>query len=289
MKRKAYAKVNLALDVTGKRMDGYHELDMIMQSIDLYDEIELTLSDKQGIRLTCNLDYVPIDERNIAYRAAQRFLKGIHSTKGVDIHIEKNIPVAAGLAGGSTDGAAALRLLNEAYDFPMSEEELLAIGLSLGADVPFTMVGGTKRCQGIGEVMTPVASFEGRYLVLAKPQFGLSTAEIFKDLKIELLHRHPRIDDLISAITRGDTPMVARQMGNVLENVSFKKAGNLRTLKQKLLKVGALGAAMSGSGPTIFGLFASKEEALGAMARLDKERVQLFCCQTIDPSHTDFT
>ena len=280
MNIKAYAKINLSLDVTGKREDGYHLLKMVMQSIDLYDEIKVELIPK-GIDLSCNLPFVPVNGKNIAHKAASAFMKRIGMSHGVRIHIEKRIPVAGGLAGGSSNAGAVLRALNELTGQPLTFQELLDLGLSLGADVPFTMTGGTALCEGIGEIITPLTDFSGHWLVLVKPPFGVSTRQIFSAFKINRVHRHPRTGRLIQGIDSGDLKMVAQNLGNVLENVTFQRRPVLRKIKQDLLLEGALGSLMSGSGPTVFGAFESEATARSAYAAFKKKYAETFLVQTI--------
>lgn len=279
MKIKAYAKINLSLDVTGKREDGYHLLKMIMQSIDLYDEISVELIPK-GIELTCNLPFVPVNGKNIAYKAATAFMKQTGLNQGVKIHIEKQIPVAGGLAGGSTNAGAVLKALNELTEQPLTFDELLEIGLSLGADVPFTMVGGTALCEGVGELISPLADFSGHWLVLVKPPFGVSTRQIFSAFKINLVHRHPRTGRMIQAIESNNLKSVAENLGNVLENVTLQRRPVLRQIKADLLREGALGSLMSGSGPTVFGIFENEAKARNAYKVFQKKYTETFLVQT---------
>lgn len=267
MKSNAYAKVNLALDVVAKREDGYHDLAMIMQTIDLYDEMEVTLREA-GIRLTCDKVYLPADRRNIAYRAAEAFFEKTGIQAGADIRLKKNIPVAAGLAGGSTNAATVLELLNHMTDQPLSRRELLNLGLSLGADVPFCLTGGTARCEGVGEIITPIDSPVDFWLLLVKPSFGLSTKQIFGAFDLSRVHRHPDLAAVETALIHQNLPALGNSLGNVLENVSFRKRPILRKIKRQLLDLGAHGSLMSGSGPTIFGLFANQFEGQQAYRKM---------------------
>lgn len=254
MKVKAYGKVNLSLDIVGKREDGYHFLEMIMQTIDLYDVVNVSKI-PSGIEIRCNKNYVPTDRRNIAYRAAELFLETFKIKSGVRIEIEKNIPVAAGLAGGSTDGAAVIKAMNDLFKTNASKEKLSEIGVVIGADIPFCIYGGTALVKGIGEDVTPLKSFENHILVLVKPNFGVSTKEVYGAIDIKKIHKHPDTKALIEAIERNDEKFISYNMKNVLENVTLNKHRVLKDIKNEMIKRGAEGALMSGSGPTVFGIF----------------------------------
>ncbi|MFB0918100.1 MAG: 4-(cytidine 5'-diphospho)-2-C-methyl-D-erythritol kinase [Clostridiaceae bacterium] len=282
MKFKSYAKVNLSLDVTGKREDGYHLLKMVMQSISLYDEIDIELTPESGVILTTDKPYIPVDDRNIAKKAADLFLKKIDSDKGVKIHITKNIPVAAGLAGGSTNGGTVLRVLNKLFGYPISEDELLKLGLELGADVPFTMIGGTALCEGVGEIITNLKDFSNHTLVLVKPPFGISTGSVFKSLKVEMIRIHPETEKLIEAIEEDNLESAANYMKNVLENVSLNKHPILRKIKTDLVRYGALTSLMTGSGPSVFGFFDDDEKAFRASNKMMVKNPETFVIKTID-------
>lgn len=254
MKIKAYAKVNIALDVVGKREDGYHLLRMIMQGIDLYDEIHVEKIDK-GIELSCNKHYVPTDERNLAYKAANLFMDTYNIKSGVSIDIKKNIPVSAGLAGGSTDGAAVLKLMNRLFKVNASDDELRRIGVRLGADVPYCINSGTALCEGIGEEITKLKPFKDKILVLVKPPFGVSTKGVYGAFDLSKVVFHPDVDALIKGMERNDLRFVAKNMKNLLENVTLNKHKEIISIKQKMLDLGSIGSMMSGSGPTVFAFF----------------------------------
>lgn len=271
MKRKAYAKVNIALDVVGKREDGYHMLKMIMQTIDLYDLIEVKKNNIKNIRLSSNKHYIPTDERNLAYKAAKLFIDKYDINDGVDIHIIKNIPVAAGMAGGSTDAATVLYLMNKVFNIKATNRELEELALKIGADVPYCINGGTVLCEGIGEKLTPLKRFKNKVLIVVKPNFGVSTKDVYRDLDINRIHRHVDVDSLIKAMQREDVNYVAKNMRNVLENVTLRKHNLLRGIKEDLIKEGALGSMMSGSGPTIFAFF---EDMLAAQRAYDKLKTE---------------
>lgn len=254
MKIKAYAKINISLDVVGKREDGYHLLEMIMQTIDLYDIVEVNKIDS-GIQLECDKYYVPTDERNIAYRAAMNFKEYFGINEGVYININKNIPVSAGLAGGSTDGAAVLKLMNKIFNVNASDEQLRKIALKLGADVPYCINGGTALCEGIGEKITQLKPFKDKILVLIKPPFGVSTKEVYKQFDLSKVLIHPKTKELIENIEKDNLEFVSRNMKNLLENVTLRKHKTIAHIKECAKMKGCLGAMMSGSGPTVFAFF----------------------------------
>ena len=255
MKMKAYAKINIALDAIGKREDNYHLLRMIMQTVDLYDVIDIEKSNDSKISISCNKHYVPTDERNLAYKAAVLFRDEFNIKDGVKINIKKNIPVAAGMAGGSTNAAAVLVIMNKLFNVNASLEVLKEIGLKIGADVPYCIEGGTALCEGIGEIITPLKPFENKILVVLKPNFGVSTKEVYSNLDINKIRKHVNIEGLIQAIENDDLDYVSKNMKNVLENVTLKKHTILKNIKEDMRKSGALGAMMSGSGPTVFAFF----------------------------------
>ncbi len=255
MRKKAYAKINISLDVIGKRKDGYHLLKMIMQTIDLYDEIDIVKTYDKSIKIHCNKQYVPCDERNLAYKAAKLFKDKYNIKDGVIIKIKKNIPVAAGLAGGSTDAAAVLSIMNTMFKIGAKDEELSELALKIGADVTYCIKGGTALCEGIGEKLTYLGKFENKILVVIKPNFGVPTKDVYGNLDINKIYKHVKTDELISSIKRDDIYGVCKDMKNVLENVTLGKHKILGEIKEELKYNGALGAMMSGSGPTIFGFF----------------------------------
>ncbi|MGL5616892.1 MAG: 4-(cytidine 5'-diphospho)-2-C-methyl-D-erythritol kinase [Sarcina sp.] len=271
MKRKAYAKVNIALDVVGKREDGYHLLKMIMQTVDLYDVVEVKKNNIKNIRLSSNKHYIPTDERNLAYKAAKLFREKFDINEGVDIHIEKNIPVAAGMAGGSTDAATVLYLMNKVFDVKAKNSELEEVALKIGADVPYCIHGGTALCEGIGEELTALKRFKNKVIIIVKPNFGVSTKDVYKDLDIRKIRRHVDVNGLIKAMQREDINYVAKNMKNVLENVTLRKHNVLRRIKEQLIEAGALGAMMSGSGPTIFAFFEDMLVAQRAFEKIKSE------------------
>lgn len=251
---RAYAKINISLDIVGKREDGYHLLEMIMQRIELYDILEIT-KNKSGISIKCDKNYVPLDERNLVYKAANLFLDTYNLKGGVNFNIIKNIPVSAGLAGGSSDAATTLLAMRELYNIDVTDDELCSLGLKIGADVPYCIKGGTALCKGIGEKVTKLKGFKGHILVLVKPKFGVSTKEVYKNLDINKIYRHPNTEKLIEAVENNDLKYVSENMKNVLENVTLKKHTVIKEIKEKMIRSGALGSMMSGSGPSVFGFF----------------------------------
>lgn len=250
---KAPAKINLTLDVLHKRPDGYHELEMIMTTIDLADRIDLTETER-GIQLESTSGFVPHDERNLAYRAAALIKERFGVRKGVRILIHKNIPVAAGLAGGSSDAAATLKGLNRMWNLGLSNEELREMGAELGSDVPFCVLGGTAIARGRGEKLTPVSPPPPCWVVLAKPPHGVSTAEVFGALKVEEIRERPDLKSMLAALESRDFQGMCQALGNVLETVTLPAYPRVRRIKEKMRQFGAEGVLMSGSGPTVFGL-----------------------------------
>ena len=277
---KAFAKINLSLDIVGKREDGYHLLEMVMQNVDLHDDIIIEQIE-EGIMLTCNKAYVPVDERNIAYKAAKLLMdtKGIR--KGVRIDITKRIPVAAGLAGGSADAAAVLKGMNELFDLKMSTEELMEEGLKLGADVPYCIVGGTCLCEGVGEVVTPLKPFRGHTILLVKPSFGVSTKEAYGLFELDRINRHVETGKLIKAMEDDDLNGVNYYSRNLLENVVLPRYPILKSIKQMLSRSGSIVTLMSGSGPTIYGIFRDVSAAENAARALNRNNNEVILTRTI--------
>lgn len=280
MEIKAYAKINIALDVVGKREDGYHLLRMIMQTIDLYDTIEIEKNDSE-IKIDCNKHYVPTDERNLAYKAAKLFKETYSINDGVDIKITKNIPVSAGLAGGSTDAAGVLKLMNKLFNINAHDEELKSLGLKLGADVPYCINGGTALCEGIGEKITQLKKFKDKILVLIKPPFGVSTKEVYKAFDLTKVIFHPQIEELIQKMEDDDIYFVANNMKNLLENVTLRKHRSLINIKEEVKLNGAIGTLMSGSGPTVFALFDDMLKAQICYENMKKKYKDVFITRTI--------
>lgn len=278
---KAYAKINISLDVLGKREnDGYHLLRMIMQNIDLYDEINVE-KQKEGITIKCNKQYVPVDERNLAYKAAKLFKEKYGIEGGVSISIKKNIPVSAGLAGGSTDGAAVLKIMNKLFDVNVSDEELMELGVKLGADIPYCIKGGTALCEGIGEVVTNIKSFKDKIIVLVKPPFGVSTKAVYQEFDLSKVVNHPNTDELIKAIENDDLHYVCENMKNLLENVTLRKHKILIGIKEEMKQNGSKGVMMSGSGPSVFAFFDDMLKAQRCYEKMKEKYEDTFITRTI--------
>ena len=281
MKIKAYAKINISLDIVGKReSDGYHLLKMIMQNIDLYDEISIE-KQKSGITISCNKSYVPTDSRNLAYKAASLFKDTYNIEDGVHINIIKNIPVSAGLAGGSTDAAAVLKLMNQIFKVNASNEELMELGLKLGADIPYCINGGTALCEGIGEKITTLKPFKDKILVLVKPSFGVSTKEVYKAFNLDRVRLHPKTEKLIEAMEQDDLYYVANNMKNLLENVTLIKHNVLIKIKEEMNRYGAVGSMMSGSGPSVFAFFDDMLKAQRCYEKMKENHREVFLTRTI--------
>ena len=281
MKIKAYAKINISLDIVGKReSDGYHLLKMIMQNIDLYDEISIE-KQKEDITISCNKSYVPTDSRNLAYKAASLFKNTYNIEDGVHIDIVKNIPVSAGLAGGSTDAAAVLKLMNKMFNVNASNEELMELGLKLGADIPYCINGGTALCEGIGEKITSLPHFKDKILVLVKPSFGVSTKEVYKAFNLDKVRIHPKTENLIEAMEQDNLYYVANNMKNLLENVTLRKHNILIKIKEDMNKYGAVGSMMSGSGPSVFAFFDDMLKAQRCYEKMKESHREVFLTRTI--------
>lgn len=255
---KAPAKINLSLDVLHKRSDGYHEVEMVMTMVDLADRIEMQELSRDTIIISSQAGYIPLDEKNLAFQAA-RLIKDRYDVKqGVYIHLDKQIPVAAGLAGGSSDAAATLRGLNRLWDLNIPMEELQVLGAELGSDVPFCVTGGTAVARGRGEKLEPIVSPPQCWVVLAKPPINVSTSEIYGKLNAREIKYHPSTEGVLNAIREKRFDQLCGSLGNVLEEVTLDLYPEVRHLKECMQRLGADGVLMSGSGPTVFGLV-SKE------------------------------
>lgn len=268
---KSRAKINITLDVIGKRPNGYHDLSMIMQTVSLYDIIYMRKMHAKGIKLTTNLSWLPNNEGNIVYQAAKLFKQTCQIDTGIFIDLNKRIPVAAGLAGGSSNAAATLIGLNILFETGLDQKELMELGVRLGADVPYCILGGTALAEGIGEILTPLPPMPDCYVLIAKPKINVSTATVFKNLDISNIEKHPDNKKVINAIKQADIDAIASNMCNVLETVTEKKYPIIKTIKEKMLNNGAKGAIMSGSGPTVFGIYHSKHQAQKTAYKLKLE------------------
>ena len=261
---KALAKVNLGLDVIRRREDGYHEVKMIMQTLQLYDRVTLEKRDACGITLETNLPFLPVNDQNIAYRAAKMLMDEFQIESGLHIKIDKHIPVAAGMAGGSTDGAAVLYGVNKMFQLGLTKRQLMERGVRLGADVPYCIMRGTVLSEGIGEVLTPVAPMPECYILVAKPPISVSTKHVYQNLKLDQIDKHPDIDGMIDALKAQDLKGITDRMENVLETVTIPEHPEIEEIKKQMMEAGALNAMMSGSGPTVFGIFDDKEQGMKA-------------------------
>lgn len=250
---KAPAKINLSLDVLHKREDGYHEMKMVMTSVDLADRIVLKTIEEDRIVIHSTNGFLPLDQRNHAYKAAKLLKDTYHIEKGVDITIEKNIPIAAGLAGGSSDAAATLRGLNRLWNLKLTKEELATLGEEIGSDVPYCIYGGTAYATGRGEKIQQIKDIPQCWVVLVKPKKGISTWTVFENLSFEQLV-HPEIPQMLTAIEADDYSQMVNSTGNALETVSAVKQPDIKRIKKKMIQFGADAALMSGSGPTIYAL-----------------------------------
>lgn len=279
MQVQAYAKLNLSLDILRRREDGYHDLQMVMQSISLADT--LTITPGAG-RMDTNLSYLPADGRNLAQAAAAAFRAATGLDIQVDIAIQKRIPVCAGLAGGSSDAAAVLRALNEHTGAGLSPERLAKIGEAVGSDVPYCVLGGTALAEGRGEVLTPLSPLPPCHVAVCKPPFPISTPQLFARVDTKKIMRRPDTQGLIAALGRGDLPDVARRMYNVFEDVlEPRRRAQIDAIKAQLIDCGALGASMTGSGPTVFGLFLDESAARRAVKALQEQYREVFLAQTV--------
>ena len=271
MDLKALAKINLGLDVLGRRENGYHDVRMVMQSVYLYDNVRLEAREEPGIELSSNLYYLPDDTGNIAYKAAQMMIEEFHLEGGVRITLDKHIPVAAGMAGGSSNAAAVLFGMNRLVGLELTRQELMERGVQLGADVPYCILRGTVLAEGIGEKLTVLPSIPKCAVLIAKPPVSVSTRVVYEALDSKEIVKHPDIDGLIRALEEGSLKHAAACMGNVLEDVTIPKYPVIREIKQEMMEAGALNAMMSGSGPTVFGLFENKIKARNAQERIRRK------------------
>lgn len=271
IKEKAYAKLNISLDVSKPRADGYHDMIMVMQTVSLCDEICIEITDKGSIQSSSNLQYIPSDDRNLAVKAARLYFEtaGICDV-GAEISIKKAIPVGAGMAGGSSDAAAVFRALNRHFN-ALSEEELLSLSEKAGSDVPFCLLGGTALAEGRGEILTPLRDIPDCIFVICKPEFSISTPELFRVLDKIKLRSHPDTAGIVDAVENGDLRQVCRRLYNVFEDVPDRRMRTVSLIKQKLFNAGAQGAVMTGTGSAVFGIFTGEEDVSGICSELKKE------------------
>lgn len=265
---KALAKINLGLDVLGRRETGYHDVRMVMQTIYLYDKVTLMKMEESGIQVETNLSYLPVDENNIAYKAAKLLIDEFDIREGVHIKLEKRIPVAAGMAGGSSNAAAVLVGMNRMFDLGLSQSELMKRGVTLGADVPYCVMRGTALAEGIGEELSSLPPMPKCYILVAKPAISVSTKWVYETLDAKEIVEHPDIDGLLQGLKEQDLSKIASSMGNVLESVTIEKYPIIETIKDAMKEAGALNAMMSGSGPTVFGIFDDRKVAKEAWRKI---------------------
>ena len=260
MRLRALAKINLGLDILGKREDGYHEVRMIMQTIQMYDVLEIKKKKAPGISLSVNYSYIPCDERNLVYKAAKLLMNEFQVKGGVTIRLEKFIPVAAGMAGGSSDAAATLVGINRLFKLGLSERELMDRAVKIGADVPYCIMRGTALAEGIGEKLTGITQVPECFVLIGKPGINVSTRAAYESLNLSGIQNHPDIDGMIQDIQNGDLQGMTAKMGNVFEPGIIGQYPVIQEIKNLMESHGALKAMMSGSGPTVFGIFDSQEK-----------------------------
>lgn len=258
---KALAKINLGLDVVRRREDGYHEVRMIMQTIQLYDRLDIKRTQEPGIQIQTNLSFLTVNENNLIYKAAKLLMDEFSITDGVSVKLDKRIPVAAGMAGGSTDAAAMLIGVNRLFSLGLTKRQLMERGVQIGADVPYCIMRGTALAEGIGEALSPLPPMVKCPVLIAKPSISVSTKFVYQNLKLDDTTIHPDIDRLIDDIKAKNLHDIAAHMGNVLETVTIPNYPVIDEIKKHMLSNGAVGAMMSGSGPTVFGLFDDEDTA----------------------------
>ena len=268
---KARAKINLGLDVLGKREDGYHEVRMIMQTVGIYDRLIMTKIPEDEIRIVSNLAFLPVNENNLIYKAVKLLKDEYKISEGVEIDLNKFIPVAAGMAGGSTDASSAMFGMNKLFDLNLSMGRMMELGVRLGADVPYCVMRGTALAEGIGEKLTRLTPVPHLWILVAKPPINVSTKLVYESLDLGGVTEHPDIDGIIKAIEAQNVEQIALSMGNVLESVTIPLYPVIETIKQDMLKHGAINAMMSGSGPTVFGIFPDEQTALACQEFLKEK------------------
>ena len=273
MKLRALAKINLGLDVTGKREDGYHEVRMVMQTIQMYDQLEIKESKEPGIRLTTNLPFLPCNDGNLVYKAAKILMDEFDIRQGVDMNLTKFIPVAAGMAGGSSDAAAALVGINRMFQLGLTKRQLMERGVQIGADVPYCVMRGTALAEGIGEKLTRITQVPDCFVLIGKPGINVSTKAAYESLQLDKISSHPDIDGMIGDIECGDLLAMTQKMGNVFEPGIIEKYPVIGEIKALMESHGALKAMMSGSGPTVFGIFDNREKMEAAAEVLRESRL----------------
>lgn len=273
MRLRALAKINLGLDVLRKREDGYHELRMIMQTINMYDQLDIEISKTPGIKITTNLPFIPVNESNLVYKAAKLLMDEFQVEQGITVDLQKFIPVAAGMAGGSSDAAAAMIGVNRLFGLGLSVKELMERGVKIGADVPYCLLRGTALAEGIGDKLRALPPCPDCYVLIGKPAISVSTKFVYENLHANELEYHPEIDKMLEAIQWHNLNKIADCMGNVLETVTIPHYPVIQEIKDHMKEHGAINAMMSGSGPTVFGLFDDKTIAENACEALRASRL----------------
>ena len=273
MKLRALAKINLGLDVTGKREDGYHEVRMVMQTIQMYDQLEIKERKEPGIRLTTNLPFLLCNDGNLVYKAAKLLMDEFDIRQGVDMNLTKFIPVAAGMAGGSSDAAAALVGINRMFQLGLTKRQLMERGVQIGADVPYCVMRGTALAEGIGEKLTSLPGVPMCYVLIGKPGINVSTKFVYGNLHLDEVTEHPDIDGMVEAIAEESLQGILDRMENVLETVTVSAYPIIQTIKDRMKELGAINSLMSGSGPTVFGIFVEKDMARRAYDKLEEEQL----------------
>jgi 4-diphosphocytidyl-2C-methyl-D-erythritol kinase len=270
---KAMAKINLGLDVVSKRADGYHEVRMIMQTVNLYDQIYIRKIKKPGIMVKTNLYYLPNNEKNLVYKAAKLLMDEFQIEQGIFIGLKKYIPVSAGMAGGSADAATTLHGINQMFQLGLTKRELMKRAVTLGADIPYCLLRGTALAEGIGEKLTRLPPLPKCRILIAKPNISVSTKYVYDNLRVNALKEHPNINGIIDGLKNEDLSQIAGSMGNVLETVTIRKYPIIENMKEHMRRNGALNALMSGSGPTVFGIFDDEAKARMAYEKMQRSRL----------------
>lgn len=286
IKLKAMAKINLGLDVVRRREDGYHEVRMVMQNIYLYDNLRIKKESESGIRIKTNLGFLPTDENNLVYKAGKLLMDEFGISQGVSVELEKHIPVAAGMAGGSTDAASMMYAINRIFELGLSKEELMKRAVKIGADVPYCIMRGTALSEGIGEILSPLPDAPQCLVLIAKPAISVSTKHVYQSLKLDEKTPHPDIDGMVEAIKEGSLKGIVSRLGNVLETVTIPEHPIIADIKKAMVDMGAVGSLMSGSGPTVFGLFDDRQTAQECYERLKRMELakQIFLTHMFLPS-----
>jgi 4-(cytidine 5'-diphospho)-2-C-methyl-D-erythritol kinase len=282
---KARAKINLGLDVIGRRENGYHDVRMVMQTVGLYDRIIMTKIPEEDIRIKTNIGFLPVNENNLVYKAIMLMKNKYKLDGGIEVDLNKFIPVAAGMAGGSSDAASALFGMNRLYELNLPIGELMNIGVEIGADVPYCIMRGTALAEGIGEKLTRLPDMPFCHILIAKPPVNVSTKLVYENLDSTQIKSHPDIDGIIEAIKLKDVALVASRMGNVLESVTVPLYPVIDSIKRDMIEHGAINAMMSGSGPTVFGIFPDEQSMIACQQFLRQkgEARQVYTTETFTP------